>query len=456
MASSTLAIGTGGYELLDLLDSTGQKASGPLSTNPDTLNAGSSDSRNQAVIRGNGSRLTIKSVDGRNGVLTNLGLGIDGGSTYDNNNTNIFSNVSEFASVQGGLNDTLSIFGNVSGAQIFTDEGVIPPNGSSLINNSQGNAGNDLLRIKGNLGGSSNSSNRSTIYTDDGNDTIRIGGDVDNTDIFLGNQDDQIDIKGNVSNTYISTDGSGSYYVDTSGNRISTDDASEGNGNDVVRVRGSVSNTVIQTQAGNDTLLFGNTFEGSIEAGDGQDSIVFNNDIYNSEINTGNQSDTISILGNVDGSSFYLGNDSNDGDKLSFASNSDFLDSSIESNNLGGDTLIFGSGSFFDNTTLVNGSGADSLVFGSNSTFVDSSFVTGAGGDTLVFGSDTMFDNSGLNLGGSGSNRIYFASEQSDLSGLSITGATSTDTLIIGSIEYGWNGSNFENDGGSIWSTYYS
>ena len=471
MAATTLALGGSSYELLDLLENpgggSGTAVSGPLTSAGGPFVKGTSDTRGAVLRSGNKRVVNLRSSDPRDGTIENLGIGVDGGTANDNNTTNIFANVSEFTSIQGALNDTLNIFGNASGAQIFTDEGVIPPNGSSLVNESDSSAGDDLVRIQGDLSGSEYNSSRSTIYTDDGDDTIRISGNVSDSNIFLGNQNDVLDIRGNISGSYISTDGSGSTYDDDSNAstpEVPSDDASAGNGNDYVRIGGTAQNTIIQTYGGNDTVLIGGQFSGTagapkngaIELGDGLDSLVFNDGALNAQFNTGIGSDTVNLSGNFVNTSFYLGNDStaSPGDYFSSGRNGSFTNSTISSKNASGDTLIFGSGSTFSNSDIFNSSGADSVVFGSGLNFFSSDIRSGGGGDTLVFGANTTFYNSTLDLGSNSSaDQIYFSANNSDLSGLSITGADTNDTLFIGSTAYAWNGSTFIN-GTAEWSAY--
>jgi len=468
MAASTLSIGSTGYELLDLLDNSGSSPTaltGPLTSETGSFVAGSSDSRGTVLKSGNNRTVNLRSSDGRNGTISDIGIGTVGGAPLDNNTTNIFANVSEFTSIQGALNDTLNIFGNADGVNIFSDEGIIQPKGTSLVNESDSTAGDDLVRISGNLSGSGYNSTRSTIYTDDGDDTIRIGGNVSDTDFFLGNQSDLLDIRGNISNSYISTDGSGS--VDSSDNP--TDDGASGNGNDYVRIGGTATSTIIQTYGGNDTVNIGGSFSGTyinttgtdradaaVELGAGQDSLVLSNGANTAQFNTGAGSDTVNLSGDYINTSFYLGGDSSSapGDYFSSGRNGSFENSTISSGNTSGDTLIFGSGSSFYGSSITNSGGADSMVFGSGLTFVDSSISTNGGGDTLVFGANSSFFNSTLDLGSnSTADQIYFSGSNSDLSGLSISGADSNDTLFIGMTAYTWDGSTFVN-GSDTWSAY--
>ena len=467
MAATTLAIGATGYELLDLLDSSSKDpVTGPLTSESGPFVASSTDTRRTVLKSGNNRTLNLRSSDPQNGTISDLGIGADGATALDNNTTNIFANVSEFTSIQGALNDTLNIFGNAEGVNIFSDEGITGIN--SLVNESDSTAGDDLVRISGNLSGSEYNSTRSTIYTDDGDDTIRIGGNVSDTDFFLGNQSDLLDIRGNISNSYISTDGSGS--VDLSGNP--TDDGASGNGNDYVRIGGTATSTIIQTYGGNDTVNFGGSFNGTyikdtgtdradaaVELGAGQDSLVLSNGANTAQFNTGAGSDTVNLSGEYNETSFYLGGDSLSatGDYFSSGRNGSFINSTISSGNTSGDTLIFGSGSSFLRSSITNSDGADSMVFGSGLAFNYSSISTNGGGDTLVFGANSSFFNSTLDLGSnSTADQIYFSGANSDLSGLSISGADSNDRLFIGTTEYLWNDSDstFVDKAGSAWSAY--
>ena len=431
MPSATLQTGSSNYELLEFLsnDTSGSAATSPV----------------QATLSGNTKVANIRSQSGRSSTIDNLGIDLNGnfggGSPVpvDDNRTNIFASVSNFNSSQGNGSDSLNIFGNVIGGNIFTDEGI-----SSAVSGST--AGDDLLRVKGNIEGFSSS--RSTIYTDDGDDTIRIGGNVEDTNIFMGNGDDKLDIEGNVENSFISTD----------------DPASAGN--DSIRIGGDVVNSSIQTGGGGDTVIIGGLFEdtvndssfASIETGSGNDSLVLGGGAQNSQFSTGSGSDTVSIRGNFENTSFFLGSDSATGDYFSAARNTLFDEGSqINSGNSVGDTLIFANGLQFWESSTNLGSGADSLIFGANADFYSSTLSTGAGADTIVFGANTAFESTSLDLGGSGNNVIWFNNDNAlNDGGVSITGASAGDTLLIGAVAYGYNTSagNFTLDDGTLWSAY--
>lgn len=450
MPSATLQTGSSSYELLEYL------SSGTAETSPV-----------QATLSGNNKVANIRSQSGTSSTIDNLGInahGNFGNSTpvpVDGNRTNIFASVSNFTSNQGNGSDTLNIFGNVIGGDIATDESI---SGSSAV--SGATAGDDLLRIKGNVEGFSSgraygsgsdafNSTRSMIYTDDGDDTIRIGGNVDDTNIFMAEGDDKLDIGGYLDNSFISTDGSG----------IGSDDAASA-GNDSVRIGGDVVNSSIQTGAGGDTVIIGGLFKdttndttfASIETGSGNDSLVLGGGAQYSQFSTGSGSDTVNIKGNYEGTSFFLGSDTGTGDYFAAARNT-LLEagSQINSGNTGGDTLIFANGLQFWDSSMNLGSGADSLIFGANADFYGSTLATGAGPDTIVFGANTAFNATTLDLGGSGNNVIWFNGDNAlNDGGLAITGASEGDTLFIGAVAYGYNTgtSNFTFTDGTAWTTY--
>ena len=457
MPSATLQTGSSNYELLEFLsnDKLGSAAISPV----------------QATLSGNAKVANIRSQSGRSSTIHNLGIDLNGNFgggppvPVDDNRTNIFASVSNFKSSQGNGSDSLNIFGNVIGGNIFTDEGI--PDSSAV---SGSTAGDDLLRVKGNIEGFSSS--RSTIYTDDGDDTIRIGGNVEDTNIFMGNGDDKLDIEGNVENSFISTDGSGAKRVDAAGNYLTDDDGNflyddpASAGNDSIRIGGDVVNSSIQTGGGGDTVIIGGLFEdnvndssfASIETGSGNDSLVLGGGAKDSQFSTGSGSDTVSIRGNFNNTSFFLGSDSATGDYFSAARNTFFeTGSQINSGNSFGDTLIFANGLQFWESSTNLGSGADSLIFGANADFISSTLSTGAGADTIVFGANTAFESTRLDLGGSGNNVIWFNNDNAlNDGGLSITGASASDTLLIGAVTYGYDTSagNFTLGDGTLWSAY--
>jgi len=348
MASSTLTLGSGSYDLLDSID--------------DSYVA-------KVVEKGINTLVTSK------GLITDLG--IDSGSIDNSIVTVKAASIENFTADLGAGNDVLNIIGNVENASILLGGQANKVEGVEdfrLI-------GNNRLDIRGNLA-SDEKLGRNQISGAAGKDTVSISGLVQDTNFYLAGGDDSLFIGGASKDVYVNT----------------------GSGNDIVEFRGTTENIIVQTDSGNDTVIFKQNLYGQIsdvtsavELGAGNDSLTLANGAFYAEINTGSGKDTMRLTGTFDTTEFYLGE--GDGDSISISSNAKFYDSNFGSINTVGDTLIVGSGSSWINSDISFDSGKDSLVFGSNSSFIDSNISLGDNADTLVFGSNTMFDNTTIDLG---------------------------------------------------------
>ena len=424
MASATLSLSSAGYDLLEILDAPGG---------------------DQLSVKKVGNAHQIKStVKGR--TIDALGVSTD----QSLSNVNIFASVSDFKADLGNSADTLNIFGNVSGSEIQLD------NSSQISGNF-----NDILNIQGNLnsvdGGSSSADN--LIFAGGGNDTIRIAGSTENSNIFLGIGNDSIVISGNATNVYIKGDEDGSI-----------------NGNDYIEFRGESTDVRVQSGGGSDTVIFSKGLNSSVpdltsdsinvlsglaavELGSGNDSLILGKGTYEyATFNTGSGNDTISIASStfsnvnfqLDGAwgTTYNGvqeQNFDGGDKITSAANTWFTGTNFSSNNIAGDTLVFGSGNIFTDTNFYLGQGNDSIVFGSGSTFNNwtdngSTINTGLGADTIVFGSGaSFFDNTTLDLGNDGVEDIVRFAQQEYWPDIRITGADENDVLFLGTDSYRYN-----------------
>lgn len=438
MAATTLALGTSSYALLESLEDKGGAA--------------------QLKVTKSGSSTTIRATGGPTGEIQGLGITTGGdlfpnqpgfggiiqgngaGSvTEKNSNINAFGNLEDFQASLGGAGDTLNIFGGIKGSRIYLDSVY-----------SESPDGSDLLSVSESVTkGSSLQDN--LIYSGSGNDTIRIAGSIEDAFVFLGAGNDSftagsgtnVDVKGDAGNDYIQFKGP------------STD----------VRINsGSDADTVVLSGlAGTSTDLSGNPYEyagthgegqpfifstqgqAAIEMGDGNDSLVLGSGSYtNASFSTGIGTDTISISkgSEFNNAYFQLGNQEtiqiSGKDKFTSAQGNTFLETTISSNNNGGDSLVFGSTTSFLDSGIALAGGSDSIVFGSNSTITNSYINTGSGGDTLVFGSNTTFTDLSINLGGADGaiDRIYFNAISYDLDQVKITGADCNDVLYIGATAY--------------------
>lgn len=464
MASATLSLSSASYDLLEALDSAkDSKLNVKTSGNTYQIKSTVKDNSIEGLGITTGPLDSQYLNDDQDWIKTGTGGKVNNKSQYRSSNVNIFSSVSDFEAALGDQADTLNIFGNVSGSLIQLDNKADPT----------GNY-NDILNIQGNLIAGDNGNN--TIYAGGGNDTIRIAGKAEDANIFLGFGNDSLVISGNASN------------VDVKG-----DDLGAPNGNDYIEFQGNAFNTRVNAGGGGDTVIFSKglstdqsdlssdsitlsdglptplTGLAAVELGSGNDSLVLGKGAYfeNATFNTGSGSDTISIgsaqFNNVkfqlDGFHDTATNGGSEqnfsgGDKITSAANTWFTGTNFSSNNIAGDTLVFGSGNIFTDTNFYLGQGNDSIVFGSGSTFnnyndIGSTINAGLGADTIVFGSGTsFFDNTTLNLGNDGVQDIVRFAANSFTPDIRIVGADNNDVLFVGTDAYRYDTSNhFWTDG---------
>ena len=431
MASATLSLNSAGYDLIEYLDAPGTE---------------------QLSVKKVGNAHQIKSTVKGN-TIDALGISTEQSSS----NVNIFASVSDFRADLGSNADTLNIFGDVKYSQIELDD-----------SQSYGNF-NDILNIQGSLGSIDGNLNsvENEIFAGGGHDTIRIAGSAENANIFLGMGNDSLVISGASTNVDVKGDEEGLL-----------------NGGDYIEFRGAATDVRVQSGGGGDTIIFSKGLDSdnqdltsdssyyfedgsstpssglaAVELGSGNDSLVLGKGIYsNATFNTGSEADTVSIGGGsftnvkfqLDGNwdtDDYGGNDENfdGGDKLTSAANTWFTSTNFSSNNIAGDTLVFGSGNIFTDTNFYLGQGNDSIVFGSGSTFNNwtdngSTINTGLGADTIVFGSGaSFFDNTTLDLGNDGVEDIVRFAQQEYWPDIRITGADENDVLFLGTDSYRYN-----------------
>jgi len=448
MPSTSLQIGSAGYDLLDSLNlANGAELVGSKAT----------------VSRSGSSSFSIRSKPGGTSI-DDLSIGTPGSMGVDGNSTtSIFASLNNFEASLGAGRDNLNIFGNVAGARIALD--------TVDWYESTPNDGNDQLNIYGNLNqgntpDGTNDINR--IYAGSGNDTIRITGQANDAFIYLGQGNDSLSVGGTASNL----------------------DIKAGSGNDVINFAGAATDVSVAGGTGNDSVIFnnklissdpgrsfanwsdgvigdggqpsfelqsGNFLASNVSLGEDNDFLVLNDGTQGPvAINTGSGYDTIQLKGDFTSTQFILDgrnewwSPTTGADRITSSPNASFLQTSFISNNSGGDTLIFSNGTNFATSTIELGSaipgmsdsgGNDSVVFGNNAVITNSTIDLGGGGDTLIFGQNTTFYNTQINLGADYSNdQIKFTSLTSDnKQQLTITGGGVGDTLYIGAVAYTYN-----------------
>lgn len=387
MPASTLALGSSYYELLD-----------------------------QVSVSQSGKSTLIRNTNA-DGIAPIEGLGIAGTSGIEN--VSLRGNVEDLFVNLGGSRDTLNVLGDIENAQILLDEEL---NGAEVSGQ-----GNDLLNISGSLTSSQGSTN--SIWAGGGNDTIRIAGLVENTQIHLGSGDDSLVIGDNASDVYVAGAG----------------------GLDYIEFRGMATDVIVNLGDDSDTVVFRQEFAGdsfdddifataAVELGGGNDSLILSSGARNAEINTGSGNDTVRLTGTFDSASFHLDGtlESNliGGDLITASSGTQFYNTSFTSFNLNGDTLLVGTGAGFLDSEIFFGSGDDSISFGSGSSIFDATFSLGGGADTLVFGSGSILGNVLIELGDDYDIDLVRFSDTVSLDGVTIRGAGTGDILYIGADQY--------------------
>lgn len=454
MASNTLSIGSANYELLDSLQATVTKTGVGTAAN--------------FMVKSKPGGTSIDNL-GLDNSESNENLGVAG-----NSNISIFSSLNNFEATLAGGNDTLNIFGTVSGTRIELDTA----NTDDLANTDSDYRladGGDSLNINGNLfagvatdrnaGDGNNDINR--IYAGAGNDTIRIAGLANDAFIYLGDGKDSLSVNGQATNL----------------------DVKAGAGNDAITFNDIANNVSVSGGSGNDTVIFNKTLSGddktaqfiswpsspevmvdsdssssgsffnpSINLGDGNDSLILGGGTSGPvAINTGSGYDSTQLKGSFDSAQFILHGASDSlslagSDKITASPNASFYNSEFISANTGGDTLIFSNGTLLSDSSINLGNGNDSIVFGSNSTLADSLIRTDEGSDTIVFGASSSLFNTTIDLGSDTDfDQIKFAN-QAELSGVTVTGGSVGDTLWIGGTAYAYDSghSDFYN-GMTLW-----
>ena len=430
MPASTLALGQSTYELLDIDgDDYGDYA------------------KNVSVSK-RGSSALIRNDEPGGSPVENFGIGVTSANIQDsssNDNINIRGDFNDLTVDVGRGRDAVNISGGLSDVQLILDD----QNSAEQFN--------DRLYIRGDVQSSESniSDTRNGIWTGGGNDTVRISGQVNDTDISLGAGNDSLLVDGSSERLYVSGD-EGRDYIEL---RDSADDAiiQAGDDSDTVILRGNLYGT------GFSSISESYDQTAAVDLGDGNDSLVLGGGSENAQVNTGSGSDTVRISGFVGSTDFYLdgpsgsshpptwdgrllssrsSSEDDEGDLLTLSNGTIFDNVSVSSSFSGidGDTMVVGAQSLFEDSEFILSSGNDSLLFGSD--FVDfGSYINlGSGSDTVVFGSNALLDGTVIDLGSDNQeDLIRFDSWEdfdSNFDYMTIKGAGDGDILFIGYNEF--------------------
>lgn len=413
MPASTLALGQSSYELLDI----------------DGIDYG--DEAENISVSKRGASALIRNDEPGNAPVENFGIGVNSANISDigtNDNINIRGDFNNFTADTGNGRDALNISGDLSDVQLILDD------------QDSAEQFNDRLYIRGDVQSSESniSEVRNSIWTGGGNDTVRISGQVSDTNVSLGAGNDSLLVDGGSERLYVSAE-QGRDYIEL---RDPADDAivQAGDDNDTVVLRGNLFGT------GARSISESYDQTAAVDLGAGNDSLVLGDGSENAQINTGSGSDTVRLSGFVGSTDFYLDGSSTiaqsegdeSGDLLTLSNGTIFNNVSVSSSYSGidGDTMVVGSQSLFEDSEFVLSSGDDSLVFGSD--FVDfGSYINlGSGSDTVVFGSNAFLDGTVIDLGNDDQEDMIRFDSWEDFDGnfdyISIEGAGEEDILYIG------------------------
>ena len=416
MPASTLALGQSTYELLDI----------------DGDDYG--DYAENVSVSKRGSSALIRNDEPGGSAVENFGIGVNSANILDsstNDNINIRGDFNDLTVDVGRGRDAINISGDLSDVQLILDD----QNSAEQFN--------DRLYIRGDV--QSSESNildvRNGIWTGGGNDTVRISGQVNDTDVALGAGNDSLLVDGSSERLYVSGD-EGRDYIEL---RDSADDAiiQAGDDSDTVILRGTLYGTGVSS------ISESYDQTAAVDLGDGNDSLVLGGGSEYAQVNTGSGSDTVRLSGFVGSTDFYLDGSSgssqsedDEGDLLTLSNGTIFDNVSVSSSFSGidGDTMVVGAQSLFEDSEFILSSGNDSLVFGSD--FVDfGSYINlGSGADTVVFGSNALLDGTVIDLGSDNQDDLIRFDSWEDFDSnfdyMTIEGAGEGDILFIGYDEF--------------------
>lgn len=404
MAAQTLSLGQAGYSLL---------AIDPAEPGSEVLVAqrGTTTSRIYDVRNAAGTGVEI----------LNLGIGVDNPAAVVTTTANVFDPTQNLTASLGDGSDTLNLYAAADGAQVNLDD-LASPSGD----------GNDLLNAQ-------RSFTNSAVATGDGRDTVRVGGTADGSSFFLGGGNDSL-------------------YVAGASQGVTVD---AGDGADILTFVGQQTDAQVFSGGGNDSVTFTGGLTGStpgdpsafVATGDGNDTVVFGTSSTNTDfaLSTGSGADQVRLAGSIANATIWLGGDTSvtEGGRDSVSMVSGTIDNtSIASNNNGGDTIVFGANTSVFNTAFSLGDGNDSLVLGGTvmgdtAAFPDYSQIQlGLGADTLTFGAYGSVSGYRIDLGNDGQADVLRFLGNTVTNSITITGADEFDILYIGTTAYNYVASN--------------
>ncbi|NFV79014.1 tandem-95 repeat protein, partial [Magnetospirillum aberrantis] len=244
----------------------------------------------------------------------------------------------------GAGDDTVNVvYGNTG--SINTGEGDDQVKSASKVTDVNLGSGNDKLDVAAEISGD--------LDAGQGDDLIKVGTNV-NGDVNLGSGDDTIQIGNYLNGTYQSFDA--------------------GEGDDVVKVALNAQSSDMNLGSGDDYLGVGLEFQGRLNAGEGDDTVVIGANVadlrengvyYDSTIDLGAGNDYLKVGGETLGGGTVMAGS-------------------------GDDTVVFGqSGHWSGGGTIDMGTGNDSLTV---SGYVQNTLVGGEGEDTLVLNQYSLAD----------------------------------------------------------------
>ena len=278
--------------------------------------------------------------------------------------------------------------------QGFAGDDSIRFGGSFVSSTLNAGAGNDTIAIKGSTGASA--STATSFYAGTGADSVLIA-NGENLTVYADSS--AADTAGGADSLQVTALTSSTVYGAAGGDTLTLTAATNsrfdlGAGTNYVTGGGTfTSSTLLGGSAVDKLIVAGFTGGGSIDAGAGADSLVFNGIISGKNTSTlatilgGTGADTLDVNKAVTFATILGGTDSANTMVFGAASAGGAVKTSSVRGGTGNDTITFnygGVGTNVDNVLIAGGSGADSI--GVTWAMTGSSIYAGAGNDSVYMG----------------------------------------------------------------------
>ncbi len=404
------------------------------------------------VDAGNGNNTVIASVSSYSTI--NAAVKTDSGNDYISIHSSGYSSDSSInANVNAGDgNNTVEVYGYYySNATVKTgidDDYISIYDGggshSSINANVNAGEGNNTVRVNG----YSHSTINATIKTASGDDVISInGGSKSSIDVDTGNGNNTVHIYGYSGSTINATvkTGDGDDFVSLYGGGS----INAGNGNNTVYARNYYSNATIRTASGDDIISISGSSESSVDVDAGEGNNTIYSDFSNATIKTGSGDDYVSLY---NGGQINAGEGNNTVMVGGYHKATVKTGSGDDSISISGDGLVLIDAGAGDDFISLYGGGSIDAGGGNNTVYGGDIVKTGSGDDYVSVQSHSSIDSS-INVdAGDGNNTVKVYAYHHTVNAAVKTGSGDDFVSIYsGSVDAG-SGDDFISiyDGGSI------